>query len=104
MLELAVAQLGRRGCLALSEDMTGREALQRAESDRAGRRALGELVLAVEVSLFGGRALGREDHERCAAALRRLASPGPAAGAGGEAPPPWSSALPGGDLPTLPAP
>ncbi|MCC6551663.1 MAG: DUF4129 domain-containing protein [Polyangiaceae bacterium] len=93
MLLLSVAHLSRRGVLTLSDDMTGREALRGVSGDEALRRALGELVLAVEISLFGGRELGRDDYERCAAAFRRItAEPAAGASAAAAAPPPGGGA------------
>jgi hypothetical protein len=74
MLEIAIAALARGGRLPLSDDMTAREALRELDADEVGRRALGELVLAVEISHFGGRTLDRQDYDRCAAALERIAS------------------------------
>lgn len=86
MLLLSVGRLAQQGRLALSDDMTGREALRALAAGDAGRAALGELVLAVELSLFGGRDPGRDDYERCASALRELlATPAPGAQDVGEA-------------------
>ncbi|EYF04611.1 DUF4129 domain-containing protein [Chondromyces apiculatus] len=88
MLQRAVAHLARQGRLALSDDMTAREALRAVVSGDAARRPLGELVLAVEISLFGGRDLDHQDYDRCATAFRALlGSPASAAAAQGTASP-----------------
>jgi|GEM_PF-5745203 len=53
---------------------TSREVLAASRLEPAAQGALGELVAAVERSLFGGRRLEREDFQRCQDAFGRLRS------------------------------
>jgi hypothetical protein len=68
----AVRRLAARGSLAVADEMTGREVLRSAAVDDGARAALGDLVLAVEISVFGGRTLERADYDRCVASYQRI--------------------------------
>ncbi len=56
----------------LAESLTSREILAAAALKEAPRAALGELVVAVELSVFGGAEATGEDYARCAEAYRRV--------------------------------
>ncbi|XYH97568.1 DUF4129 domain-containing protein [Sorangium sp. So ce1128] len=70
LLLAALGRLDLRGHVALNPAMTSREILARSRLEGAAREALRELVLAVELSLFGGLGADEGDYERCAAAYK----------------------------------
>jgi hypothetical protein len=72
LLHASLARLAAVGRSVVATDTTSREALARAALDDSARSALYELVLAVEASLFGGAAIGRDDYVRCSASYHRL--------------------------------
>jgi len=58
---------------AIAPPMTSREVLRRADGlDGEARGAFGDLVAAVEVSLFGGEAVDPGDYQRCERAFEAL--------------------------------
>ncbi len=57
MFLLAVAHLAETKCLVIADDMTAREAQRALNAPEAIRAAFGDLLAAVEVSLFGGEEL-----------------------------------------------
>lgn len=63
LLLVALEALDRR--TALPGSLTGREIVREAAVPDGARDAVGHLVGAVEISLFGGRPLGREEYEAC---------------------------------------
>ena len=48
--------------------------LRGARVERSAKKALSDLVLAVEISLFGERAITRDDYERCTESYRIVVS------------------------------
>lgn len=71
-LLLAAIEAVRRA-RPLADSLTSREVLRSSELGAGGREALLQLVQAVEVTRFGGRAAGAPEYEACAAAMGRLA-------------------------------
>jgi len=76
LLQSALAHVAARGGLSIDEAMTSREVLADAALDDASRRALRELVVSVELSLFGGADVTREGYARCVESYRRIAPAG----------------------------
>jgi hypothetical protein len=72
LLASVLGHLARQRHFRLDDAMTSREVLRAAELDEAPRGALEDLVMAVEVSLFGGLPPSRDDFERCMVSYRRL--------------------------------
>lgn len=72
LLQGAIADLQERAGLATEPALTSRELLQRAALPADPRAAFAELVVVVEVSLFGGLAVTRDDFDRCATSFRLL--------------------------------
>ncbi|MEM9724303.1 MAG: DUF4129 domain-containing protein [Pseudomonadota bacterium] len=77
----AIGRLRERNARSAARSFTSREILGRAAFGEGGRAALEALVLAVEISRFGGRAADRAAYERCLEAYRALrralSGPGP---------------------------
>jgi hypothetical protein len=61
-----------RSSAPLAASLTSRELSSAATLAPEGKAALLELVRAVELTLFGGRAAGAAEFEACSAALRRI--------------------------------
>ena len=73
LLERTFAVLHEAGIVRVIASHTSRELAQQAQLDPKARGHLGELVTAVELSLFARREPGRQDYALCAAAFRTLA-------------------------------
>lgn len=72
LLAGAIADLQRGAGLATEVALTSRELLEQASLRPEPKAAFRELVFAVEVSLFGGLAVGPDDFARCADSFRTL--------------------------------
>ncbi|MFO0751185.1 MAG: hypothetical protein U1F43_36755 [Myxococcota bacterium] len=72
LLTGAIADLQRGAGLTTEVALTSRELLSQAKLRPEPQAAFRELVFAVEVSLFGGMAVARDDFERCATSFRTL--------------------------------
>ena len=75
MLALLASVLGYiagQGNIAVSPSTTSREVLSSVRLQQQARLALSDLVLTVEVSLFGGLDVGERDYQRCMASYQRL--------------------------------
>jgi hypothetical protein len=74
LLLLAQRAVERRRGEPFPRALTSREILRRAKLPGGARDALSSLVLAVEVSLFGGADVGAPDYEACSDRFRSLES------------------------------
>jgi hypothetical protein len=72
LLLLAVDRLRRERLATVRVSSTSREVLRSARLPAEPREALRALVATVEAAVFGGRAAGREDYERCRDGCRSL--------------------------------
>jgi len=78
MLLISIEHLGPELPTAPSASKTSRELLRILPLSRRQRDAFGELVRAVELSLFGGRQVGADDYARCRSSLGTLLPESPA--------------------------
>jgi len=72
LLRGAIDDVGELCRLVVEPAMTSRELLAEAELEPASRGAFEDLVMSVEVSLFGGLAVSEDDFERCARSFEHL--------------------------------
>ncbi|PKN56397.1 MAG: hypothetical protein CVU56_16305 [Deltaproteobacteria bacterium HGW-Deltaproteobacteria-14] len=72
LLRGAIDDVGELARLVVEPAMTSRELLRQAELEPASREAFEDLVMSVEVSLFGGLAVSSLDFERCARSFEHL--------------------------------
>ncbi|TNF26082.1 MAG: DUF4129 domain-containing protein [Deltaproteobacteria bacterium] len=72
LLRGAIDDVGELCRLVVEPAMTSRELLAQAELEAASRGAFEDLVMSVEVSLFGGLAVTADDFERCARSFEHL--------------------------------
>lgn len=72
LLRGAIDDVGELAQLVVEPAMTSRELLRHAELEPASRGAFEDLVMSVEVSLFGGLAVSSDDFERCARSFEHL--------------------------------
>jgi len=72
LLAGAIVDLQTRAGLTTEPALTSRELLSRASLSPDPRAAFAELVVVVEVSLFGGQPVTKDDFERCAGSFRTL--------------------------------
>ena len=72
LLQSVLGYLGKQGNIAVGPSTTSREVLESARLEAEARGALSDLVLTVEVSLFGGFDVDEGDYQRCMASYRRL--------------------------------
>ena len=77
MFLLAVTHLAESKCLVIADDMTAREAQRALTAPEAIRGAFGDVMAAVEVSLFGGKELDRSAYETARAAYDTIAKHDP---------------------------
>jgi hypothetical protein len=72
LLQSVLGALGKQGNIAVGPSTTSREVLESVRLEAEARGALSDLVLTVEVSLFGGFDVDEGDYQRCMASYRRL--------------------------------
>ncbi|MEM6491734.1 MAG: DUF4129 domain-containing protein, partial [Pseudomonadota bacterium] len=68
----AIGRLRERNARSAARSFTSREILGRAAFGETARAALEALVIAVEISRFGGRTADKAAYERCLEAYRAL--------------------------------
>lgn len=76
LLHRSIEDLERAFALNIGPSLTSREIAQLTALSRDGREVFSLIARAVEVSLFGGRALAADDYARCRSAYAGFASGG----------------------------
>jgi hypothetical protein len=76
LLHRSIEDLERVFALQIGPSLTSREIAQLRALSRDGRDVFSLIARAVEISLFGGRALGADDYARCRSAYAAFASGG----------------------------
>jgi hypothetical protein len=65
LLLKSLDELRRQLKISFAVSLTSREILRRVQLSEVGRRALADIILAVEQVYFGGRAVGASDYSDC---------------------------------------